>query len=196
MINHMNIWRHSVATGSKLNSSFASRHSKKLYLRKLSGFPGVDGQYPESQAEASKAFAQDLNKNSKLRAILLSVDVLIGGTELVPKVKVIAEHVDSNPGTGAVKVAPTYDKSKEIQGVTDVKTKYMQKLNKKMQGGERVLGMGVNPDRGDAAILKVGRKIAHEDDAARANSGGAWMLASGMGGLLDYCQHRTLHIGK
>ena len=153
--------------------------------------------YSETQESQSQSFAQDLNKNSKLRAIVLSVDVLTGGANsMVGKtqsIQAVPSSVNTDPATSPVHVK--YDQSKEIQGISDVKTKYMRKLQNKLQGGERSMG-AEGPSRGDAAILHAGRQIASADDKAKAKSAGAWMLAPGMGALLDYCYHRTLQIGK
>lgn len=166
--------------------------------RGFAGFPGVDGMFSETQESQSQSFAQDLNKNSKLRAIILSVDVLTGGSNsMVVKNKPVqaapSGKTSTDPATPPVHVK--YDQSREIQGISDVKTKYMRKLQDKLQGGER--GMGAERlSRGDAAILHAGRQIASADDKSKAISAGAWMLAPGMGALLDYCHHRTLQIGR
>ena len=165
--------------------------------RGFAGFPGVDGMYSETQESLAQSFAQNLNKNSKLRAIVFSVDVLTGGADsmVVKTQPVRADPSSENTDSATRPVHVRYDQSKEIEGISDVKTKYMRKLQEKLQGGERSIG-AEGPSRGDAAILRAGRQIADADDKSKALSAGAWMLAPGMGALLDYCFHRTLEIGR
>jgi hypothetical protein len=177
----------------------ASRSLRSLtHRRGFAGFPGVDGMFSETQESLTQSFAQDLNKNSKLRAIVISVDVLTGGANSIqqkgtPTVP-IKDGKSADPE--APQVHAKYDLSKEIQGVSDVKTKYMRKLQDKLQGGERSMGAGAGGQtRGDASILQAGRQIAKVDDQSKAKAAGAWMFAPGMGALLDYCHHRTLQIG-
>jgi hypothetical protein len=154
--------------------------------------------FSETQESQSQSFAQDLNKNSKLRAIVFSVDVLTGGSNSKVTKAQLAQAVPSNESTDPATTPQThvkYDQSKEIRGISDVKTKYMRKLQDKLQGGERSI-RAEGSSRGDAAMLSVGRRVAEESDKSKAMSAGAWMLAPGMGALLDYCRHRTLQIGR
>jgi len=157
----------------------------------------VDGMFSETQESLSQSFAQDLSKFSKLRAIVLSVDVLTGGANSVVKPKAQTAAISSNiadPETPPVQHAK-YDTSKEIEGVSDVKTKYWRKLQDKLNGGEHSMGAG-GQSRGDAGILQVGRQIASAEDRSKAMAASAWMFAPGMGALLDYCHHRTLQVGR
>ena len=191
-----------------LSSTLLSRHVR-LIPRGLAGFPGVDGQYQDSSKQNSSNLSIDLNKNSKLRAILISIDVLTGANELLDKKSHIsatkevrdAAH-DASVANNSVK-KNTYDISKEVKGVTDNTAKYMDKLKSKLNGRNLPAkedasgsgGGGSGARRGDSEFLSVGRAASAHVEAEKAKKKGAWMLVTGMGALLEYCSHRTMQIG-
>ena len=167
--------------------------------RGFASFPGVDGQYSRSGDSEAENLSLDLNKNSLLHAMVLSVDVLTGSD--IVMVKKVEESFDIN--TRAAAVVPQhqiYDRSKEIEGVTDIKTKYMKKLASKLPGQslDQIHSAKGNPKgsaKGDGEMFRVGQALSKSDEA-KAKAALAWMLVPGMGALLDYCHHRTMKIGK
>jgi hypothetical protein len=161
--------------------------------RGFAGFPGVDGQYSQSQSSLSENLAFDLNKNSKLHAIVVSIDVLTGSNSSLVKPSVNLSETATDSSAPSVQV---YDRSKEVEGVSDVTTKYMKKLHSKLPGGAQSLGnMKATASKGDGDMFKVGRALSDAEEAKK-KSGGGWMLVPGMGALLDYCAHRTMRIGE
>lgn len=173
-----------------------------ILSRRLAGFPGVDGQYSVTSKESRQSLSVNLNKNSKLRAILISIDVLTGSNNTVDKAAAqtarsrvtTSEEIESG---GSVK---TKTKNRVIEGVTDVKAKYMDKLKHKLQQGTpHAAGKSADQSfvrrRGDSALLEVAQQVTAREAADKKKHRGAWMLLEGMGALLDYCQHRTMIIG-
>jgi hypothetical protein len=151
--------------------------------------------YSQSQSSLSENLAFDLNKNSKLHAIVLSIDVLTGSNaSLVKPSGVSSATVAADSSSPSAQV---YDRSKEVEGVSDVTAKYMKKLHNKLPGGASSLGnmKATAASKGDGDMFKAGRALSDADDAKK-KSAGAWMLVPGMGSLLDYCAHRTMRIGK
>ena len=173
--------------------------------RRLAGFPGVDGQYSVTSKESRQSLSVDLNKNSKLRAILISIDVLTGSNNTIDKAAVQAarSRVTTSEGTssegkcgGSVKT-----KKREIKGATDLKSKYMDKLKSKLLQHGTPQAAGKSADlsyvgrKGDSALLVAAQRATARETAAKSKQRGAWLLLEGMGALLDYCQHRTMVIG-
>ena len=150
--------------------------------------------YSQTQSSLSENLAFDLNKNSKLHAIVLSIDVLTGSNaSLVKPSGNSSATVTVDSSSPSVQV---YDRSKEVEGVSDVTAKYMKKLHNKLPGGASSLGnMKASASKGDGDMFKAGRALSDADDVKK-KSAGAWMLVPGMGSLLDYCAHRTMRIGE
>ena len=197
------------STNSSLHTRLVAQHQQ----RTLAGFPGVDGQYTEGSKASSSNISVDLNKNSKLRTILISVDVLTGANEVLDKKSVVdvakktaaAAHASllASESEGKTVKINTYDTSNEVEGVTDLKAKYMDKMKNKLNGRNLpsaddtslCKGGGGSARRGDSEFLSVGRAASAHVDAEKAKKQGAWMLVNGMGALLEYCSHRTMQIG-
>jgi hypothetical protein len=171
-----------------------SRTATCIPTRGFAGFPGVDGQYSQTQSSLADNLAFDLNKNSKLHAIVISIDVLTGSNTF--KVKPSANSYETAAADSSVTSAQVYDRSKEVEGVSDVTTKYMKKLHNKLPGGVQSLGnMKATASKGDGDMFKVGRALSDADEAKK-KSAGVWMLEKNMGALLDYCAHRTMRLGE
>ena len=188
-----------------------STHSGRCGFRKpvslsnskrcFAGFPGVDGQYQQTSKENRSNISVDLNKNSKLRAIFISVDVLTGSDTILDRnAKSQEESANAailNEDLDAIKKEKEkrHNKTIQIEGITDVSAKYMSKLKSKLQGrtpGAAREAMANSGSRGDSGLLMAGRM--QEAEKSKAVAGG-WMLVSGMGALLDYCSHRTMQVG-
>lgn len=135
-----------------------------------------------------------LTKNSKLRAVVISLEVLIG-TEDLSSFK--ANLVEKQRKATLYAEAPKYDTSKEIEGVSTVQTKYMDKIKAKL--GKRSV-KHVARTKGDASLLLVGKEMEKAISLEKLDSNGgssvAWLLQLGMGNLLDYLISRSVSIGK
>ena len=188
-----------------IRRSFKHRVAGYTPKRSIGGsYPGVDGCFSES-AGNKKNLTVDLLKNSKLRAVIFSIDVLTGSDHSIDKQeRQIADGSVAPAVETSVIEQKVYDTSKEIEGVTGVQSKYMKAISAKL-GGRSIQGIGSNSDSGmgvkkatDGELLGVGKKLAAEK--AKENEGeqaaSSWMLAPGMGNLLDYCYYRTMHLGR
>jgi len=76
--------------------------------------------------------------------------------------------------------------------LSDVSTKYRALLNAKTGG--MLSSMKVDNQRGDAEALNFGRALLVETQTAAKTAGSQWLLGSGVGGLLEYLERRSLRI--
>ena len=193
--------------------------------RYLSGFPAVDGMYSVTQKSSKQNLAYDLNKNSKLRAIFITVDVLCGSIDKVDaKLKssrIMGNEFGSNKSSSSTSTSSSsnkstssannvYDQSKEIEGVHNITSKYLKKLSQKLGGRSlesneseargRGGGSNSNSYSKNTTSNKGDGNLLHVGrklmSSSDENKVGGWMLESGMGDLLQYCLHRTIKIGK
>ncbi len=138
-----------------------------------------------------------LTKNSNLRAVVISLEVLIGTDELGTFKDNLAER--RRKDLLEAEAPREYDTSKEIYGVSTVQTKYMNKIKAKL--GKRS-AKSVARGKGDSALLQVGKEmekaiaLERRDDQNKGGSSVAWLLQLGMGNLLDYLVSRSVDIGK
>ena len=136
-----------------------------------------------------------LTKNSNLRAVVISLEVLIGTDELGTFKDNLAER--RRKDLLEAEAPREYDTSKEIYGVSTVQTKYMNKIKARL--GKRS-AKSVARGKGDSALLQVGKEmekaIALERQSNKGGSSVAWLLQLGMGNLLDYLVSRSVDIGK
>lgn len=159
---------------------------------------GLAGRLCEAmKREMSSISANEaLTKNSKLRAVVISLEVLIGTDELKEFKANLAER--RRKDTLEAERPREYDTSKEIQGVTTVQTKYMNKIKAKL--GKRD-AKPIARGKGDSALLQVGREMIktvalENEENTKGGSSVAWLLQLGMGNLLDYLTSRSVSIGK
>lgn len=144
----------------------------------------------------SSSSLADLTKNSKLRAVVISLEVLIGTDELSTFKTNLAER--RRKDMLEAERPREYDTSKEIEGVTTVQTKYMNKIKAKLgKRDARPIARG----KGDATLLQVGKEMEkavalEKQDYSKGGSSVAWLLQLGMGNLLDYLTSRSVSIGK
>ena len=131
--------------------------------------------------------SHSLNKNLKLRAVVFTMDVLCGNTTVVSAPPPPLQAKAPAP-------SPTYDTSKEIEGIATVTSKYMNKIAKRL-GGSNPLASPPPGARGDGDIHAAGKQMLQQEQQrgrVSAADTGRWVLAEGMGGVLDYASSRTL----
>jgi len=155
-----------------------------------------------------------MNKNLKLRGILFSIEVLTGmdtTASLEERKRLLMKQEEEQRATAAAAAAaataapaPTYDTSKEIKGLSSVKSKYMDKIRAKTGGSDgstSLAGGGGGVPGGDANILFKAKKMmasAEANSSSGSNkaitSASRWLLSAGMGSLLDYASFRTMQL--
>lgn len=118
----------------------------------------------------------NFSKNLKVRALVFDITVLIGGQPLksAPSVAQFQEK----------KLSPIYDQSSEIQNISTVQTKYMDKIRNRLgnSDGNPLIGRTASRPTGDGEILKQSKSLPQTVD----NSPSRWLLSQGMGNILDY----------
>jgi hypothetical protein len=167
---------------------------------------------------SSIANSQHLNKNSRLKACIWSIEVITGTTESSELKRRRSTRSKSTSVTESV--SKEYDTSKEIDGLSTNQTKYMDKIRRKLSAGssaplehEAMLSTSTSKGgilnrlnyakkQGDAAILASGIQMtknvdrSHEDSQSKKGAASSWLLAEGMGALLDYITSRSIKNGK
>lgn len=167
--------------------------------------------------------SQHLNKNSRLKACIWSIEVITGTTESSELKRRRSTRSKSGSSTEPTTPPPIreYDTSAEIGGLSTNQTKYMDKIRRKLSAGssaplenEAMLSnmstskggiynrMNYAKKQGDAAILASGLKMTkdvnrdNEDNQSKTGAASSWLLAEGMGALLDYISSRSIKNGK
>ena len=150
-----------------------------------------------SETKHRPTSTEALSSNSKLQGLVISLEVLIGTEEReVFKAALEKRRMDAKE---AKKAPRMFDLSKEIENVTTVQTKYMQKIKEKLgKADAKPFARG----KGDAALLQVGKDMekriavqVEERKDTKQGASAAWLLQLGMGNLLDYFVSRSVSIG-
>ena len=145
----------------------------------------------------SKA-TEKLSSNSKLQGLVITLEVLIGTDDKQIFHSALAKR--QKEALAQTSTPKVYDTSKEIDGLHNVQTKYMEKIKQRLGKAD---ARPVKRGKGDSALLQVGKemekRIALEEEdykETKRGSSAAWLLQLGMGNLLDYFISRSVAVGK
>jgi hypothetical protein len=111
---------------------------------------------------------------------------------------IIAGHADtgtSNRKPDSVPIKKVFRDSTPKglpEQLTDVSTKYQALLQKRTGGMVTSRKLDNQQSSGDAEALSFGRKHLVESQAAAKSAGSQWLLGTGVGGLLEYLERRSL----
>lgn len=152
----------------------------------------------------------DVNKNLKLRAIAIDINVLIGNefdSHVKKDAKVMLKEKEMSFLAGMRSKAKeenltrnVYDLKDEIHGISDIQTKYMKKISMKVGGGgieglvnamDSAANRGSN--KGDAAMLKES-KTNQINQNAQIVKPSKWLIQYGFGDTLDYANQRSMQL--
>jgi hypothetical protein len=170
----------------------------KAMIQGRSALRGIVPSFPLRRSLKNVTANTDLTKNSKLQAVIISLEVLIGTDELGTFQANLAER--RRLMVEEVAAPRVYDTTNEIKGISTVQTKYMNKIKQRL--GKRDATRPIPRGKGDASLLQSGKAmvkmVANEnrDNAEKGGSSAAWLLQLGMGNLLDYLVSRSVKIGK
>lgn len=135
-------------------------------------------------------FVQSLTQTSRLRAVLMDVNILVrtGDFEILKSTPI------ESPSKS--KSSSVYDTSMEISNVSTIQTKYMDKVRQKL-GGSLVPFIEANSNKiSDAKMLNSSKSLSENPDIKNHNSSlSKWLLNDGMGLLVDYIESRSLVFG-
>ena len=132
----------------------------------------------------------NVNKNLKIKCIIFDIFVLCGNeNEYNERRKIEIEKEYSDKQTIPIPT-PVYDLSKEIENVSTIQTKYMNKIRKRI--GDKSIVDATSPIKEtDAKLLNIAKTIPTPNETKKPLR---WLLQVGMGDVLDYSSFRSINV--
>jgi len=129
----------------------------------------------------------NVNRNLKVKCVIFDVEVLTGNDDDINsrKKKEIEDKYAATPIT-----SPVYDQSNEIQNVSTIQTKYMNKIRKRI-GDKSIVDATSSIKETDATMLNRAKSIPMSSENKNPSR---WLLQVGFGDILDYTSFRSINV--
>lgn len=160
--------------------------------------------YINFQDGAGSSFAFDINqtrsenlgKNLKVKVIIFDIDVLVD-----PMGSKTSSSSSSSSSEVIEPIVKIYDQSSEIKGISDVKTKYMNKIMQRIGTVNSISASESGREKGTSFIPSENRKAGSDatmlqfsNQLKQDTKPSRWLLKKGMGDILDYNYGRTVEL--
>jgi hypothetical protein len=128
----------------------------------------------------------NVNRNLKVKCVIFDVEVLTGNNDDInSRKKKQIEVYAATPVT-----SPVYDQTNEIQNVSTIQTKYMNKIRKRI-GDKSIVDATSSMKETDATMLNRAKAIPMPSENKNPQR---WLLQVGFGDVLDYTSFRSINV--
>ena len=162
---------------------------------------------PRTFRSLSYVVSGDVTTNMKLKAVIFDVATLcldsqISNKDEIKKYRIEEDKDDMKKKT--INNEKIYKDKNEIEGFSNVQSKYMDKLGKKLgsigRGELSSLRDDSNKRMTDFSLLNEGRSSlakehAKDDGSNNTQKALGWLLRPGMGAIVDYIGKRSMKLG-